>query len=37
MEGQVPVFISPGNRLAQLYPQPIGLSNLFTSYYIIYL
>jgi hypothetical protein len=24
MEGQVPVFISPWNRVAQLYPQALG-------------
>jgi hypothetical protein len=24
MEGQVPVFISPRNRVAQLYPQALG-------------
>jgi hypothetical protein len=24
LEGQVPVFVSPGNRLAQLYPQAQG-------------
>jgi hypothetical protein len=27
MEGQGPVFISPKNRVAQLYPQALGLSN----------
>jgi hypothetical protein len=26
-EGQVPVFISPRNRAAQLYPPALGLSN----------
>jgi hypothetical protein len=24
LEGQVPVFISPRNRVAQLYPQALG-------------
>jgi hypothetical protein len=24
LEGQVPVFISPGNRVAQLYPRAMG-------------
>jgi hypothetical protein len=24
LEGQVPVFISPRNRVAQLYSQPLG-------------
>jgi hypothetical protein len=24
LEGQVPVFISPRNRMAQLYPQALG-------------
>jgi hypothetical protein len=27
LEGQVPVFISPRNKVAQLYPQALGLSN----------
>jgi hypothetical protein len=27
LEGQVPVFISPRNRVDQLYPQALGLSN----------
>jgi hypothetical protein len=31
LEGQVPVFISPRNRVAQLYPQALG-SLFFTSY-----
>jgi hypothetical protein len=31
MEGQVPVFISPGNRVAQLYPQALG--SLFIASY----
>jgi hypothetical protein len=31
LEGQVPVFISPRNRLAQLYPQPMG--SLFIASY----
>jgi hypothetical protein len=31
LEGQVPVFISPRNRVAQLYPQALG-SLLVTSY-----
>jgi hypothetical protein len=28
LEGQVPVFISPRNRVAQLYPLALGLSSL---------
>jgi hypothetical protein len=32
MEGQVPVFISPRNRVAHIYPQPLG-SFFFSSYY----
>jgi hypothetical protein len=31
-EGQVPVFISPRNRVAQLYPQALG-SLFVASYY----
>jgi hypothetical protein len=31
LEGQVPVFISPRNRLAQLYPEALG-SIFITSY-----
>jgi hypothetical protein len=31
LEGQVPVFISPRNRMAQLYPRALG--SLFVSYY----
>jgi hypothetical protein len=31
MEGQVPVFISPWNRVVQLYPQT--LSSLFVASY----
>jgi hypothetical protein len=31
LEGQVPVFISPRNRLAQLYPQALG--SLFLASY----
>jgi hypothetical protein len=31
LEGQVPVFTSPGNRVAQLYPQE--LSSLFVTSY----
>jgi hypothetical protein len=31
MEGQISVFISPGNRVAQLYPQALG-SLFVTSY-----
>jgi hypothetical protein len=27
LEGQVPVFISPKNRVAQLYSQALGLCN----------
>jgi hypothetical protein len=27
LEGQAPVFISPKNRVAQLYPQALCLSN----------
>jgi hypothetical protein len=36
-EGQVPVFISPRNRVAQLYPHTLGLPNLFTYYYYYYM
>jgi hypothetical protein len=32
MEGQVPIFISPRKRMAQLYPQALG-SFLVASYY----
>jgi hypothetical protein len=31
LEGQVPVFISPRNRVAQLYPQALG--SLFVAFY----
>jgi hypothetical protein len=31
LEGQVPVFISPRKRMAQLYPQALG--SLFVSSY----
>jgi hypothetical protein len=31
LEGQVPVFISPRNRVAQLYPQALG--SLFLASY----
>jgi hypothetical protein len=31
LEGQVPVFISPRNRVAQLYPHTLG--PLFVAYY----
>jgi hypothetical protein len=31
LEGQVPVFISPRNRVAQLYPQALG--SLFIASY----
>jgi hypothetical protein len=31
LEGQVPVFISPRNRVAQLYPRALG-SNFVASY-----
>jgi hypothetical protein len=31
LEGQVPVFISPRNRVAQLYPQTLG--SLFVASY----
>jgi hypothetical protein len=31
LEGQVPVFISPKNRVAQLYPQTLG--SLFVASY----
>jgi hypothetical protein len=31
LEGQVPVFISPKNRVAQLYPQALG-SHFVASY-----
>jgi hypothetical protein len=31
LEGQVPVFISPRNRVAQLYPQALG--SLFIAFY----
>jgi hypothetical protein len=37
LEGQVPIFISPKNRVAQLYPQALGSFNhlvlLITSWY----
>jgi hypothetical protein len=32
LEGQVPVFISPGNRVARLYPQALG--SLFVASYV---
>jgi hypothetical protein len=31
MEGQVPVFISPKSRMAQLYPQ--ALASLYIVFY----
>jgi hypothetical protein len=31
LEGQVPVFISPRNKVAQLYPQALG--SLFVASY----
>jgi hypothetical protein len=31
LEGQVPIFVSPRNRVAQLYPQ--GLGPLFVASY----
>jgi hypothetical protein len=31
LEGQVPVFISSRNRVAQLYPQALG--SLFVAFY----
>jgi hypothetical protein len=31
LEGQVPVFISPRNRVAQLYPQALG--SIFVASY----
>jgi hypothetical protein len=31
MEGQVPIFISPRNRVAQLYPQALG--SIFVASY----
>jgi hypothetical protein len=31
LEGQLPVFISPRNRVAQLYPQALG--SLFVAFY----
>jgi hypothetical protein len=31
LEGQVPVFISPRNRVARLYPQALG--SLFVAFY----
>jgi hypothetical protein len=31
LEGQVPIFISPRNRVAQLYPQ--ALDSLFVAFY----
>jgi hypothetical protein len=31
LEGQVPVFISPGNRMTRLYPQALG--SLFVASY----
>jgi hypothetical protein len=37
MKGQVPVFISPRNRVAQLHPQALSLPNSFTYYYIMYI
>jgi hypothetical protein len=32
VEGQVPVFISPRNRVAQLYPHELG-SSFISSYF----
>jgi hypothetical protein len=37
LEGQVPVFICPRDRVAQLYSQALGLSVLFTYYFMVYL
>jgi hypothetical protein len=31
LEGQIPVFISPRNRVAQLYPEALG--SLFVAFY----
>jgi hypothetical protein len=31
LEGQVPVFISPRNRMAQLYPRALG--SIFVASY----
>jgi hypothetical protein len=36
-KGQVPVFISPRNRVARLYPRALGLTDQFTYYYMLYL
>jgi hypothetical protein len=36
LEDQVPVFTSQGNRVAQLYPWTLGLSNSSTYFYILY-
>jgi hypothetical protein len=33
LEGQVPVFISPRNRVAQLYPRALGFSPLCNIYW----
>jgi hypothetical protein len=33
LEGQVPVFISPRNRVAQLYPSALGLGGTSRSYF----
>jgi hypothetical protein len=35
--GHVLVFISPRNRVAQLYPRALGLSIKFTYYCMMYL
>jgi hypothetical protein len=38
MEGQVPVFISPRNRVARLYPQALGSLSVasYDSYLLVY-
>jgi hypothetical protein len=36
LEGHIPVFISSRNKVAQLYPQALGLSNLHIITWYIY-
>jgi hypothetical protein len=36
LEGQVPVFISPRNRVAQLYPRALGYILQERPYLLIY-
>jgi hypothetical protein len=36
VKGHVPVLVSPRNKVGQLYPQALGLSNSFTCYYMMY-